>query len=71
MFHVLDHAHVVYTGDLSEATRYVIERYGTCLDDAVRSGIRILYSDAQHRLTAPAQPAPDHPWHPTQTSPSS
>jgi hypothetical protein len=50
MFHVLDHADVVYTGDLSQSTQYVIEHYGKKLDDAVRSGIKILYSDALHGL---------------------
>jgi hypothetical protein len=50
MFHVLDHADVVYTGDLSQSTQYVIERYGKKLDEAVRSGIDILYSDARHSL---------------------
>jgi hypothetical protein len=58
MFHVLDDTHVVYTGDLSAATRYVIEHYGTCLDDAVRSGIRILYSDPLHRLAESINSAP-------------
>lgn len=50
MFHVLDHADVVYTGDLSQSTQYVIERYGKKLDEAVRAGISILYSDARHSL---------------------
>jgi hypothetical protein len=49
MFHVLDHADVVCTGDLSQVTRYVIEHYGKRLDDAVRSGIKILYSDPLRR----------------------
>lgn len=48
MFHVLDHADLVYSGDLSQATQYILERSGKRLDDAIRSGIRILYSDAQH-----------------------
>lgn len=42
MFHVVDHACVVYTGELSQSTQYVIDRYGKNLDDAIRSGIRIL-----------------------------
>lgn len=49
MFHVLDHAEVVYSGDLSQATRYVIEHLGKSLDEAIRSGIRILFSDESHR----------------------
>ncbi len=48
MFHVLDHADVVYTGELSDSTRYVIEHYNKTLDEAIRSGIKILYTDAQH-----------------------
>ncbi len=47
MFHVLDHADLVYSGDLSQATQYILERSGKRLDEAIRSGIRILYSDAQ------------------------
>lgn len=50
MFHVLDHTDLVYSGDLSQATQYVLERSGKRLDEAIRSGIRILYSDAQHRM---------------------
>lgn len=50
MFHVLDHANLVYSGDLSQATRYVIEHSGKRLDEAIHSGIRILYSDALHSL---------------------
>jgi hypothetical protein len=51
MFHVLDNSGVVYTGDLSESTQYVIEHYGQRLDEAVRSGIKILYTDMLHSLT--------------------
>jgi hypothetical protein len=51
MFHVLDHADVVYTGYFSDSTQYVIEHYGARLDEAIRSGIRILYSDALYSLT--------------------
>jgi hypothetical protein len=50
MFHVLDHAEIVYSGDLSESTRYVIDRYGQRLDEAVRCGVRILYTDMLHGL---------------------
>ena len=32
MFYVLDHADVVYTGELSQATLYVVEHYGVKLD---------------------------------------
>jgi hypothetical protein len=45
MFHVLDHADVVYTGELSQTTQYVMEHYGSSLDEAIRSGIRITYAD--------------------------
>lgn len=50
MFHVFDHADVVYSGELSQATQYVIEHYGKKLDEAIRSGIKILYSDSLHSL---------------------
>ncbi|MBI5900638.1 MAG: hypothetical protein HZB40_15575 [Rhodocyclales bacterium] len=50
MFHVLDHTDLVYSGDLSQATQYVLEHSGKRLDEAIRSGIRILYSDALHSL---------------------
>ena len=50
MFHVLDHTDLVYSGDLSQATKYVLEHSGKRLDEAIRSGIRILYSDALHSL---------------------
>ncbi len=40
MFQVLDHAHVVFTGGLSQATQYIIEHYGF-VDEAIRTGIRI------------------------------
>jgi len=45
MFHVIDHAGVVYAGELSQVTQYVIEHYGIELDDAIRFGIRIGYTD--------------------------
>lgn len=54
MFHVLDHADVVYTGELSQATRYVIEHYGVKLDEAIRSGIKIAYTDSMHRINGAA-----------------
>jgi len=64
MFHVIDHSDLVYSGDLSQATRYVLEHSGKRLDEAIRSGIRILYSDAMHSLQpgclAPARSAPTH-----------
>jgi hypothetical protein len=50
MFHVLDHANVVYTGDLSQSTQYVIDHYGKKLDEAIHAGIKLLYSDALHSL---------------------
>ncbi|MFA7279435.1 MAG: hypothetical protein WC100_05025 [Sterolibacterium sp.] len=50
MFHVLDHSEVVYIGDLSHSTQYVIEHYGEKIDAAIRSGIRILYTDSLHSL---------------------
>lgn len=49
MFHVIDHAAVVYTGELSQATQYVIEHYGDGLDAAIRAGIKITYSDSLRR----------------------
>lgn len=55
MFHVLDHSEVVYAGDLSQSTRYVIEHYQTSLDEAIRSGIKILYSDRLHSLSEVGQ----------------
>ena len=73
MFHVLDHTDLVYSGDLSQATQYVLEHSGKCLDEAIRSGIRILYSDALHSLrlgrcastpadlTRASRAHPDHP----------
>lgn len=45
MFHVLDHANLVYTGELSQTTQYVIEHYGRKLDESIRCGIRIVYGD--------------------------
>jgi len=50
MFQVLDHANVVYTGELSQTTQYVIEHYGSSLDEAIRSGIRIIYADPLRQL---------------------
>lgn len=50
MFQVLDHAIVVYIGELSETTQYVIEHYGKKLDEAIRSGIRIAYADPRFRF---------------------
>lgn len=52
MFHVVDHAQVVYSGELSQATQYVIEHYGKKLDEAIRSGIKILHTDSPHDLDA-------------------
>jgi hypothetical protein len=52
MFHVLDHASLVFSGELSQATQYVLEHTGNTLDAAIRAGVRILYSDATHALTA-------------------
>ena len=63
MFHVLeldhDHPNVVFSGQLSQATGYVMERYGKPLDEAIRSGIRILYTDALHGPAAVLQAAHD------------
>jgi hypothetical protein len=47
MFHVLDHAAVVFAGELSQTTQYVIDHYGNTLDEAIRSGVRIAYADPQ------------------------
>jgi hypothetical protein len=47
MFFVIDHAAVVYSGELSQTTQYVIEHYGKKLDEAIRSGVRIAYADAR------------------------
>lgn len=55
MFHVLDHAYVAFSGDLSQATQYVIEHSGKRLDEAIGSGIRILYTDELHRLNEALQ----------------
>lgn len=52
MFHVLDHADVVYSGEyLSQSTQYVTEHYEIGLDEAVRAGIKILYTDMLHTLS--------------------
>ena len=58
MFHVLDHADVVYSGDLSQSTQYVIEHYDQNLDKAIRAGIKILYTDPLHSLSAVRQTMP-------------
>ncbi|MCX7167879.1 MAG: hypothetical protein NTV11_16610 [Rhodocyclales bacterium] len=55
MFHVLDHAGVVYTGELSQATQYIIEHYGNKLDEAIRSGIKITWTDPLHRFNEETQ----------------
>lgn len=57
MFHVLDHADLVYSGDLSQSTQYVIEHYDKNLDEAIRSGIKILYTDSLHGLSEVQQTA--------------
>jgi hypothetical protein len=54
MFQVLDHSAVVYIGELSQATQYVIEHYGKKLDEAIRSGIRIDYADPHRRVSVSA-----------------
>ncbi|MDD5175040.1 MAG: hypothetical protein PHQ05_01275 [Sterolibacterium sp.] len=58
MFHVLDHADVVYSGDLSQLTQYVTERYDKNLDEAIRSGIKIIYTDPRHSLSGIQQTKP-------------
>ena len=58
MFHVLDHAGVVYTGELSQATQYIIEHYGKKLDEAIRSGIKITYTDPLRRFNEETQTIP-------------
>jgi hypothetical protein len=45
MFQVLDHAAVVYTGELSQTTQYILEHYGKKLDEAIRAGIKIAYTE--------------------------
>lgn len=50
MFHVLDHTDLVYSGDLSQATQYILEHSGKRLDEAIRSGVRLLYSDTLHGI---------------------
>ena len=66
MFHVLDHSDIVYTGDLSQSTQYVIDHYGKKLDEAVRSGIKILYTDMLHSLNHAKEAvlASPNDWHP-------
>ncbi len=62
MFQVLDHAAVVYTGELSQTTQYIIEHYGKKLDEAIRSGIKIIYTDpvqSDARQVLPGRVAPD------------
>jgi hypothetical protein len=59
MFHVIDHADVVYTGELSQATRYVAEHYGNQIDEAIRSGIRIAYTDPLHGMEETGQEPPE------------
>lgn len=49
MFHVLDHANLVFTGELSQTTQYIIDHYGDTLDGAIRSGVRIAYAEPQLR----------------------
>ncbi len=51
MFHVLDHANEVFSGELSQATQYIIDHYGNTLDGAIRSGVRIAYAEQQLRLS--------------------
>lgn len=66
MYHVLDHSDVVYTGDLSASTQYIIDHYGKRLDEAVQAGIRLLYTDMLHTLNhamGAVLGKPD-PWHP-------
>ncbi len=53
MFQVLDHAAVVYTGELSQTTQYIIEHYGQKLDEAIRSGIKIAYTDVSREPQSP------------------
>lgn len=55
MFHVLDHNDIVYSGDLSQSTQYILEHYGTRFDEAIRTGIKILYSDPSHSLNEARQ----------------
>lgn len=43
MFQVLNHREVVFSGELSQTTQYVIEHFGGNLDKAIRSGITIVY----------------------------
>ena len=66
MFQVLDHAAVVYSGELSQTTQYIIEHYGKKLDEAIRSGIKIIYTDPiqiDARQAAPGKSVPDS-WQP-------
>lgn len=58
MFHVIDHSDVVYSGDLSQSTQYMIDHYGNTLDDAIQSGIKIVYTDPQHGLNEARQNPP-------------
>jgi hypothetical protein len=53
MFQVLDHAAVVYSGELSQTTQYIIEHYGKKLDEAIRSGIKIAYTDLSPASESP------------------
>lgn len=55
MFQVLDHADVVYTGELSQTTQYVIEHYETQLDETIRSGIKITYTESPFGLNEAGQ----------------
>jgi hypothetical protein len=55
MFQVLDHAAVVYTGELSQTTQYILEHYGKKLDEAIRSGIKIAYIESIQGLNEAGQ----------------
>ncbi len=58
MFQVLDHGDVVFTGELSQTTQYVIDHYGNTLDGAIRSGVRISYADPHVGLNVVRQTIP-------------
>jgi len=54
MFNVVNNTIVVYTGELSQATQYIIEQFGTDLDDAIRLGIRITYTQQSGAMPSEA-----------------
>ncbi len=53
MFHVVDRGKIMYSGELSQVTQYILDNHDKSIGKAIRSGIRITYGNALRSINEP------------------